>query len=78
MITPEQHIDTLLQDIAKLDSELKEAQEEVKFFENAALTWKKSYGEVIYKLEVKLMEAEQTIDELQKELKELRNNSYDF
>jgi predicted nucleic acid-binding Zn-ribbon protein len=68
MISPEQLISDLLNEITKLKEELDQAKQDILDFERAALIWKKSYGQTEAKLRIKLENAEQTIEELQEDL----------
>jgi len=70
MITPEQLIYDLQSQIARLETELNQAQQDIKDFEVLAVEWKKGYDKSKRDYEIKLEHAEQIIEELQEELKQ--------
>ena len=72
MISPEQLISDLLNEITKLKEELDQAKQDILDFERAALIWKKGYQDTERKLRIKLENAEQTIEELENELLEYK------
>lgn len=74
-MTPEQLIADLQKQIAKLQEDLAISEENVKDFEHIAATWKKSYGETEKLYKKKLGDAEQFIEQLEKDLKEAKANA---
>jgi predicted nucleic acid-binding Zn-ribbon protein len=72
VITPEQLIYDLQSQIVRLEKELEQAQTDIKDFEVLAIEWKKGHDELrrLHKKEMKNMD--QIIEELLKELKELK------
>ena len=72
-MTPEQLISDLQKLLGELQMELTQAQADIKDFEELAIVWKKSYGDMERNYRIKLANAEQTIQQLNKELEELKN-----
>lgn len=60
----------LEKDNIKLKAELEQAQQDIKDFEEIAKVWKRSYGEMETKFKILLANAEQVIEQLEKDLKE--------
>jgi uncharacterized protein YhaN len=76
MITPEQLIYDLQKQVAKLEEELAQYQQHLLDFELAAKSWKKGYLDMEKCYKVKLVEANQTIEELREEIEELKLEAY--
>ena len=72
MISPEQLIANLIEKIVRLEKELEEAQKDIKDFEVLAVEWKKGHGELKFKHDVKQMEKDQIIRELEDDIEELK------
>ena len=71
-MTPEQLIYELQSQVLRLESELNQAQQDILDFEKAAKIWQKSYLDMEKEYKQKIANRDQTIEELQKELKELQ------
>lgn len=69
-MTPEQLISELQSKIDKLEMELSQAQKDIRDFEILAIEWKKGYSDMERNYRIKLQNAEQVIEELEKELDE--------
>lgn len=67
---PEQLISNLQNQIEKLQNELSQAQKDILDFEEAAREWKKAYTEMECSYRAKLVEKDQIIKELNRELDE--------
>ncbi len=72
-MTPEQLIYELQKQIIALEKELAQAQEDIKDFEVLALIWKKSYLEMESRYKIKLGNAEQVIEQLEKDLSDSKS-----
>jgi hypothetical protein len=73
-MTPEQLIASLQDQIVKLEIALAIEQQNVKDFENIAIEWKKGYEEESKRLGIKLKEAEIVIEQLEEELRQMKDN----
>ena len=72
-MTPEQLVNDLQKLLGELQIELTQAQTDIQDFEKLALIWKKSYGDMERSYKTRLANAEQTIQQLNVELEELKN-----
>jgi uncharacterized protein (UPF0335 family) len=72
MISPESLINDLQKRIAQLETELAQAQKDIKDFEVLAVEWKKGYDELRSKNLIRLKEKDQVISELEDEIEELK------
>ena len=70
MISPEQLISDLQKENARLQAELEEAQRDIKDFEILAIVWKDGYMNMEREYRIKLTNAKQVIQQLEKELEE--------
>lgn len=70
MISPEQFISDLQRENARLQSELDQAQQDIKDFEVLAIEWRKGYRDMEREYRIKLANAKQVIEQLEQELKE--------
>ena len=77
MITPEQLIYDLTNQVEKLEKELAQAQQDIKDFEEAAIEWKDGYRKTEMKYKIELANAQQIIGQLQEELEEARSFGID-
>ena len=68
MITPEQLIYDLQRQIIRLEEELQQAQLDIKDFEVLAVEWKDGYDKLKIKHQAELGNAQETIEELEKEI----------
>jgi predicted RNase H-like nuclease (RuvC/YqgF family) len=66
----EQLVSDLQKENQQLREELEEAQKDIVDFEVLAKEWRKGYAELELKHRIKVMELEQVIDELEKELED--------
>ena len=73
MLTPEQLIYDLQSQIIRLEKELEQAQKDIKDFEVLAQEWKRGYAKREMDLNIKLANANQTIEELESELMTLKS-----
>lgn len=67
MITPEQLVTNLTDQVSKLEKELEEAQQDIKDFEKLAHEWKEGWEKTERDLKIKLANAQQTIEQLEKD-----------
>ena len=72
MITPEQLISDLKNQISKLEEELATTQQDIKDFEVLAIEWKKSYSSMERNYKIRLSNAQQTIEGLEQELEDFK------
>ena len=72
MITPEQLINDLQKENARLTQELEQAQKDIRDFEVLAIEWRKGHQDLKAKHHVKTTEYEQIIEELEDEIGELK------
>lgn len=68
-MTPEQLIYDLQKQIILLESELNQAQQDIKDFELAAIEWKNGYQDMEKNYRIKLANALKTIEQLEEEFK---------
>lgn len=73
MISPEQLVNDLLKHNEMLFKELEQAQQDIKDFEKLAVEWRKGYADLERKHRIEIGNLEQTIEELETELDELKN-----
>lgn len=69
-ISPEQLITELTYENRKLKADLLETKRNLEDFEVFAIEWKDNYNKREHQLKVQIKHLEQTIEELEKELKE--------
>lgn len=68
MISPEQLINDLQKENARLSLELEQAQKDIRDFEVLAVEWKRGYSDLERKYRVEIANLKQTIEELEEEL----------
>ena len=69
-------INDLRKQVAKLQEDLAISEQNVKDFEQLAHTWKDSYDEQVPRLNAKVTNLEQTIEQLETELDEVKKIAY--
>jgi hypothetical protein len=67
ILSPEEALLHYKEKCEKLELDLKVAEQDMRDFEVLALEWKKKYAELEHKSRVKIIELEQTIQELEQE-----------
>lgn len=68
-MTPEQLIYDLQKQVISLESELNQAQQDIKDFELAAIEWKQGFSKMEKDYKIKLANALKTIEQLEEEFK---------
>lgn len=72
MISPEQLITDLQKENIRLREELEQAQKDIRDFEILAIEWRKGHKELEIRHQIKLVESQQVIAELEEEIDELK------
>jgi len=74
IMSPEALIYDLQCQVTKLTEELTQAKQDIEDFEQAAIVWKKGYADMEREYKIKLGNAKQTIEELEKEVDRVNQN----